>query len=62
MIFPFRNMEHKTNHIESIIYLNDLFEEALKCLTFLERKMCWKSVTSEPLISHNTTEGATQFI
>lgn len=40
MIFPFRNMGHETDHVESKSYLNDLFEEALKCLTFLEGKMC----------------------
>lgn len=40
-IFPFGNMGHKTDHVESIIYLNDLFEEALKCLPFLRGgKMC----------------------
>lgn len=38
IIFPYRNIGHKTDHLKSITCLNNLFQNARKCLTFLGEK------------------------
>lgn len=41
-IFLFRNTGPKTDHDESIVYLNDLFKKVIKYLTFPRKKKVLK--------------------